>query len=184
MLIPVVGPGDILAVRSPGWGPRLIRAGAGIRELITGTAEPNLDNHIAVVHHVDPHGSLWCLEGRPGGVGWRQADDYLKSPWTVHNALQPKTDAQRKIVCDTMKAMIGTPYDWEAIAADAAGAFGLEHVWEPTWHGQVPGHVVCSSAAAYGYSKAVLKRPEPSGDGRETSPADWVSFCITGHYWH
>lgn len=183
MLTPIVQPGDILAVRSPGLGPRLIRAGAGLRELITGQPEPNLENHIAVVHHIDPHGSLWVIEGRPGGVGWRQADDYLRSPWTVHNALQPKTPAQRKTVCDTMRSLLGTPYDWEAIIADAAGAFGLEHAWEPTWHGQIPGHVDCSSLAAYGYTKAFLRRPDPAADGRETTPADWVAFSITNRFW-
>jgi hypothetical protein len=184
MLTPVVQPGDILAVRTSGWAARLIRAGAGLRELVTGSAAPNLDNHIAVVHHTDPHGNLWVIEGRPGGVGWRQADDYLVSPWTVHNANEPKSEAQRSVVTATMKAMLGTPYDWGAIVTDAGDAFGLEHLWEPTWHGQVPGHVVCSSLAAYAYSKASLYRPGSASGTREVTPADWVTFLIENRYWH
>lgn len=181
MLTPVVFPGDVLAVRSPGFATRLIRAGAGLKELVTGTAEPNLDNHIAVVHHTDPHGVLWVIEGRPGGVGWRQANDYLASPWTVHNAKQPKSAVQRQVICDTMHTLLGTPYDWEAIVADAGEAFGLAHAWEPSWHGRVPGHVDCSSLAAYSYSRTTLARPAGS---REVTPADWVAFIIENRYWH
>ena len=176
----LVAPGDILAVRSPGTAGRLIRFGSAMRELVTGAAEPNLDNHIAVVHHTDKAGTLWVLEGRPGGVGWRQASDYLASPWTLSNAGQPKTPAQRKAVCDAMHAIIGVAYDWEAIAADAGDAFGLDRVWQPGWDGKVPGHVVCSSSAAYAYTKAGLGRPDQVADGREVTPADWVAF-ILGH---
>jgi hypothetical protein len=169
-------PGDILAVRSPGWGPRIIRFGAAMRELVSNQPEPNLANHIAVVSHTDKAGTLWCLEGRPGGVGWRDSSDYLRSPWTVSNIGQPKTAAQRKTVCDGAVAMIGTPYDWEGIAADAADALDLGALWHPRF-GQVPGHVVCSSLAAWLYGKAGLDKP--AGD-REVSPADWLAFII-GH---
>jgi hypothetical protein len=153
-----------------------------MRELVTGSAEPNMDNHIAVAHHQDAHGTLWVLEGRPGGVGWRQANDYLRSPWTLTNAGQPKTDAQRAAVCKTAEAMLGTAYDWQAIAADAAGAFGLNGVWLPKWDGKVPGHVVCSSLAAYAYTRAGLGRPIQAADGREVTPADWVTFILTHGY--
>ena len=169
-------PGDILAVRSPGTAARLIRFGAALRELVTGNAEPNMDNHIAVAHHTDKAGTLWCLEGRPGGVGWRDARDYLASPWTVSNVGQPKTDEQRKTVTDGAVAMIGTAYDWEGIAADAALAIGLD--FRPRF-GQVPGHVVCSSLAAWLYGKAGLAKPD--GD-REVSPADWLTFIISHKY--
>ena len=175
-----VQPGDILAVRSPGWGPRLIRFGAAVRELLSGDPEPNLDNHIAVAHHTDQAGTLWVLEGRPGGVGWRDARDYLRSPWTVTNIGQPKTTAQRNTVCQGAVALIGSPYDWQAIAADAAGAFGLADVWHPAWAaGHVPGHVVCSSLAAYLYSKAGLACPP---GGREVTPSDWLDLILT-HHW-
>jgi hypothetical protein len=76
--------------------------------------------------------------------------------------------------------MLGTPYDWDAIAADAAGAFGLRDVWGMKWtDGQVPGHVVCSSLAAYLYQHCGLACPP--GD-RTVSPADWLKLLITNHW--
>ncbi len=176
-----VQPGDILATRSPGMGGRLIRFGAAMRELVTGQAEPNLQNHVAIVHHQDAHGTLWALEGRPGGVGWRQADDYLASPWTLSNAGQPKTAGQRAAVCKTAEAMIGTAYDWRAIVEDAGAAFGLHGVWAEKAGGQVPGHIVCSSLAAYAYDRAALAAPEPE-DYAHVTPSDWVAFIIEHDY--
>jgi hypothetical protein len=175
-------PGDIFAVRSPGTAGRLIRFGAALRELVTGSAEPNLDNHIAVVHHTDKAGTLWVLEGRPGGVGWRDAGDYLKSPWTVTNVGQPKTDAQRKQICGITEAMIGTAYDWAAIAEDGALAFGLKDIWTEKASGQVPAHIVCSSLAAYAYDKAGVPAPAGPGDYRHVSPADWTAFILSGRW--
>jgi len=175
-----IQPADVLAIRSQGVGGRLIRFGAALRELVTNQSQPNLHNHIAVVHHIDKHGTLWGIEGRPGGVGWVDCDKYLRSPWTITNARQPKTDTQRHHVCDVMVAMLGTPYDWEAIEADTVEAFGLH--WKPDWHGTVPGHVCCSSAAAYGYTKGGLVRPDPKEDGREVTPADWTNFILVNRY--
>ena len=168
-----VQPGDVLAVRSGGLAGAAIRLGAALRDQV------NLSNHIAVVHHTDEHGTVWALEGRPGGAGWRDAKTYLASPWTVTNAGQPKTPGQRETVCATMTAMIGTAYDWQAIVADAAGAFGLSGIWHPAWDGTVPAHVVCSSLAAYGYGKAGLECPK---DGRETTPAEWVDLIMANRW--
>lgn len=173
LTVTAVQPGDILAVRSGGLAGLAIRLGAAIRDQV------NLSNHIAVVHHTDAHGTVWALEGRPGGVGWRDARAYLASPWTVTNVGQPKTAGQRKTVCDTMLAMIGTAYDWTAIVADAAGAFGLGEIWHPAWDGTVPAHVVCSSLAAWGYSKAGLTCPP---GGREATPADWVGLIMANRW--
>src|ERR1700755_764951 len=169
-------PGDILAIRTvsnkpfwkdPSWW---IRFGAAVHN------EANLSNHIAVAHHFDDKGTLWCAEGRPGGVGWVEATTYLKSMDLLTNVEQPKTDAQRKIVVDTMLSMIGVGYDWEAIAADAFNDFGIKIPgWESDWNGQVPAHVVCSSLAAYGYAKAGL--PCPKGD-RLVQPSDWDDFIL------
>lgn len=39
--------------------------------------QANLSNHIAVADHYDKAGTLWCAEGRPGDVGWRDARTYL-----------------------------------------------------------------------------------------------------------
>jgi len=131
-------------------------------------------NHVAVVHHTDAQGTLWCIEGRPGGVGWRDAHDYLGSRYTVANVAQPKSAGQREAVCEVAHALLGTPYDWQAIVKDCGNAFGLAKAWSLKWaHGTVPAHVVCSSLAAYGYSTAKLLCP--SGD-REVSPADWLKL--------
>ena len=164
-------PGDVLAVRSTGWAGRLIRFGAALRDT------PNLSNHIAVVHHRDAKGTLWVYEGRPGGVAQQDATAYLNSRWTLTNAAQPKTDAQRAAVTATMGALFGTAYSWDAIAADAATDLGITLPgWDPSWRGTVPGHVVCSSLAAYAYAKAALLHPP--GD-RGCQPADWDEWIIT-----
>jgi hypothetical protein len=170
-----VQPGDVLCVRSPGLAGKLIRIGAEM------AGQPGLDNHVAVAHHVDAHGTLWVLEGRPGGVGWRQADDYLKSPWTVANTGQPKTLVQRSAVCKTAEAMIGTAYSWEAIAADAGMAFGLKDIWAEKAGGRLPGGIVCSSLAAFAYDRNGLPAPGPA-DYAHVTPADWVAFILEHGY--
>jgi len=172
-----VKPGDILATRSPGWTAAAIRIGAAL------TGKINLSNHVAIVVKTDAHGTLWVVEGKPGGVGWRQASDYLGSKWTITNADQPKTDAQRKTVCDTAVHLIGTAYDWKAIAADAAADLRQGFNWAPDWgQGQVPGQVVCSSLAAYAYDQASLARPP--GKARTCQPGDWDTWCITRGWAH
>jgi hypothetical protein len=160
-------PGDVLAVRGGGIPAAAIRLGAALR------GKPNLSCHIAVVDHADDNGTLWCIEGRPGGVGWRDAKDYLASPWTLTNAAQPKDPAQRALITRTARAMLGTPYDWAAIAGDGLSDL---HLWDPV-HGQVRGHVVCSALAAYAYDKAGLARP--ARDERMVQPADWDTWILT-----
>lgn len=170
-----VQPGDLLLTRSSGWASAMIRFGAAARD------EPNLINHVAVVHHTDDAGNLWCAEGRPGGVGWAAATPYLASPWTVTNAGQPKTPAQRDTIAAGALALLGTGYDWEAIAADALDALHLRMPtwWRPEWGGAVPGHVVCSSLAAWLYQKAGLTCPP--GD-RKVTPADWQQLIIRNRW--
>ena len=165
-------PGDVLAVRSGGLAAIAIRLGAALR------GAPNLDNHIAIMHHTDASGVPWCLEGKPGGAGWRDARAYLDSRWTLTNAAQPKTQAQRTGVCKLAESMLGTAYDWEAIADDTAQAFGLPGIWKPGTKGVVPGHVVCSSLAAYAYDRNGLKAPAP-GDYRHVTPGNWDEFILT-----
>lgn len=174
MMPPAVEPGDVLAIRTGGWQARWIRFGSAIRD------QPNLSNHIAVAHHRDPHGTVWVIEGRPGGAGWRDATAYLASPGLLTNAAQPKTPEQRRQVTATMEGLVGTAYDWEAIAADAAADLGWQLPgWDPTWKGTVPVHVVCSSLAAWAYAKADL--PRPAG-ARGVQPAAWDQFII-GRGW-
>ena len=168
---PAVLPGDVLAVRSGSLAAWAIRFGSAFRD------GPNLSNHIAVASHYDAHGTLWCAEGKPGGVGQRDARAYLASPWTLTNAAQPKTRAQRDAVAGVMTALNGTAYDWQAICASAARDLGFTLPgWDPGWHGQVPAHVICSSLAAYAYAKAGLACPPGE---RGCQPSDWDTWILT-----
>lgn len=163
-------PGDVILVRSGGIAGTMIRLGAALRDA------PNLSNHVAVAHHVDAHGTLWCVEGRPGGAGWRDAKAYTGSAWTLDNSAQPKTDLQRTAVCTVMAALVGTSYDWPAIVADAAADLHLDTAWLPAWNGTVPAQAVCSSLAVYAYGKAGLPSPP---DVRTCQPSDWSQFILT-----
>ncbi|HET9118323.1 MAG TPA: hypothetical protein VFN75_09685 [Pseudonocardiaceae bacterium] len=160
-------PGTVLAVRSGGFAGAGIRLGAALLD------EPNIENHIAVVHHTDASGTTWAIEGRPGGVGWRNASDYLASRWTVNNSAQPLTLAQRDVIARTCEAMLGTPYDWEAIVDD-----GLRdlHLWAPKL-GNVQGQTVCSALAAHAYD--IAQAPRPKGGERLVQPADWDQWIVT-----
>jgi hypothetical protein len=169
----VSGPpaGLVLVTRGGGIAAVMIRFGAALR------GRPNLSNHVAVVHHTDPHGTTWAIEGRPAGVGWADAGPYLASAWTLTNAAQPMTPAQGAGIAATMQALLGTPYDWEAIAADAAATFGLTLPgWDQTWKGVVPGHVQCASAAAYALAKQGMAHP---GGDRACDPGAWDQFILT-----
>lgn len=170
-----VQPGDLLCVNTGNsLAEKLIRFGAAVRN------EPNLANHVAIVHHYDANDVLWVLEGRPGGVGWRQAADYLASAYTISNVLQPKNPRQRNNVTMGGQKLIATRYDWAAIVDDAAKAFGIQIPgWNPSFGDKVPGHLVCSSYAAYLYAKAGLEHPQ--GD-RNVSPADWVDLILKNRW--
>jgi hypothetical protein len=170
-------PADLVIVRTPGLAGEVIRFG----EMLQG--KPDLRNHVAMFHHA-ADGVNWYLEGRPGGLGWRAfpagADGYASSRWTITNADQPKTPAQRDAACTVMRQMLGAPYDWGAIEADTASALRLPDIWKG-WtgvpDGTMPGHVVCSSSAAYAYRKTMLAAPEEGG-GRLVEPADWDWFIM------
>lgn len=162
--------GDVLLIRNPSnFFSRLIRLGSALRD------RSNRVNHVAIVHHVDPTGTVWAIEGRPGGVGWVNANLYLANRRTVTNAAQPKTPEQRYAVGVAAEAMVGTPYDWPGIARDAMQALGLEQLW-PLHRGwkQPPEQVVCSSLAAWVYDQVDLGRPP--GEAREVTPGDWDDY--------
>ncbi len=171
-----VQPGDVILVRTGSVAGAAIRLGAAL------LGRANLQNHVAIAHHVDEAGRLWVLEGRPGGVGWRDARAYLASPWTVNNAGQPKAAGQRAQICELAKGMLGEKYDWSAVIADAMQAARIPDLWRRDWNGHAPGAVVCSSFAAYLYGKAGLDRPAPSAGGRYVEPADWTDFIIQNRY--
>jgi len=168
-------PGDVLAVRTPGLAASLIRAGEAL------SGKMDLDNHVVVAHHQDPQQRWWGLEGRPGGVGWADLSQYLRNRWTVNNCGQPgRTPEGRARVCDAAVHLLGTPYDWEAVADDALRAFRMADLWSANYDGAAPGHVVCSSFAAFLYEREGWDRPSPSG--RDVEPGDWTAFCIVSGY--
>lgn len=163
-------PGDLLLTRSksiPGWA---IRLGAAFQD------KPNLVNHVIIVDHVDKVDKLWGIEGRPGGVGWKEIDlNLLKNPYTMDNRQQPKTLEERQFVCDGAQGLLGTQYDWLAIAGDGLDAVGLPNPWDHLWEEGEPAHVVCSSAADNLYEGAGLEAPKPD---RNCKPTDWSELWI------
>ncbi len=174
-----VQPGDVLAIHGVSLEDKAIELGSAL------LGEPNLASHIAVLHHQDAKGTWWALEGRPSGVGWRDATGYLNSPYTITNRHQPKTDSQRTEICYWMGRLINTQYDWDAIVNDALRDLHLQTIDDP-WgvkdaNGEVSGHIVCSSAAvvAYALSPCLYPRYAPEAN---IEPSDWVKFIIEGNY--
>lgn len=166
--------GDVICVRSSGWAGKLIRFGAAI------LGRSNLVNHIVIAHHVDDGGTLWGIEGRPGGVGWVDVSEVVKGPFTNANTEQPKTDEQRTAIAKFAESLLGTPYDWSAIVADAMDSLRLAKLWhKETSSATVPAHVVCSSFADWIYEQVGLASPNKvDGDYRYTTPADWDEFIM------
>jgi hypothetical protein len=165
--------GDVLTVQTRlGIAEKLIDIG----EVLMG--EPGYANHVIVVSHQTTDGVWHGVQGQPGGVGWVDCRPYLDDPHTTSNSDQPKTAGQRKIIQQVMQAMIGTPYDWTAIAHAAADALHLPDLFAQNWHGKgYPGHVICSSLASYGAMMAGLAHPKIHTE-RDTTPADWSEFNI------
>jgi hypothetical protein len=170
--------GDVLVTREgPWWVSAAIRFGARLRN------RPGHCNHVIVVHHRDEAGTLWGIEGRPGGVGWRDLSGPLSWPLTNANNHQPKTDEQRAQLADIMVEMLGRPYDWRGIAEDTRQALGrswgiaIAREWKD---GDVPGEVVCSSLADYAYERVGLQNPGGGKITRGTTPGDWDWFMIDG----
>lgn len=171
MTLPPVQPGDILAVRTPPtiWGA-LIRIGAAL------AGKPNLDDHIVVVTQVQD-GVTLGVEGAPGGVRRVDVARY-DGPYVFSNVRQPKTQAQRAQVAELAQAMLGTPYDWVGIADDTLQALHLERrrVDDDYPADKAPGHVVCSSLAAWIYGRVGLDHP--TGPARWTTPGDWTEWML------
>jgi cell wall-associated NlpC family hydrolase len=166
-------PGDVLVITGTSDTSKLIEVGAVL------AGEPAA-SHVAILHHTDAAGVPWAIEGRPGGVGWADARGYLGDRRTLTNAAQPKTPLQRHDVCALAAKLLGTPYDWVGgIAEDALKALRLPELWaekDPAT-GLVPGHVVCSSLAAWVYDRDGLLAPAPA-DWRHVTPGDWAGFII------
>lgn len=168
-----IQPGDVLLTRDPTWWARLIRFGAAMRD------QPDTWNHVIIASHVDDAGTFWGIEGRPGGVGWVDLAPWIADRWTITNAEQPKTSEQRTQITVAAKGLLGTPYDWAGIVEDGMVAINATRLWRLRDFGKtgVPGHVVCSSLAAWAYTQAGLAGP-PVARLREVTPADWASMIL------
>jgi len=154
----ILKPGDVLAVRGGGLAAGLIRVGEEM------SGKPGLDNHVAIMHHWQG-GVPWGLEGRPGGVGWADLRGYAASPYTVSNCAQPgRTGAVRAQLAD-----------------DTLRAFRMDDLFSQTVDGVVPGHVVCSSFAAFLYK--LYGWDHPGVPDRACEPADWTAFALD-HGWN
>lgn len=164
-------PGDVIVTMTPdvvGW---LIR----FRSRILG--KPDLHNHVALFTHLDNTGRPRGLEGRPSGFGWANLDKYLNHPSTVANTDQPgRDDEQREKVVRGAVAMIGIPYDWQAIIAFAAGTARLPFLPREWPADGVPSHVVCSSAVDYLYESVSWASPGGLKRTRAVDPGDWTQF--------
>jgi hypothetical protein len=174
-----VRPGDILLTRHSNWRTRAGIAGWLIRLGARLLGTPDTVDHVIIAHHLDLAGTYWGIQGQPGVVSQVDIAPALADRNTITNALQPKTTLQRQMVCATAEAMYTgkVPYDWPAIAVDTANVV-LHHVaplWrsKDQWGGQVPAHVVCSSAADFAYERAGLASPKPD---RWCTPGDWAKF--------
>ncbi len=169
-------PGDLLLTRSrTGMAGRLIRFGA----LLTGQVEAW--NHVCAFHHIDPAGTPWGIEGRPGGVGWVDIRHYIKDPHTLTNVGQPKTDEQRQIVTSGAEGLLGVAYDWASIGLDAVAATRINLAWSHNGGDGPPAHVVCSSLADWLYNHAGLTSPSKM-PWQLTTPADWAELIMQSHW--
>lgn len=168
-------PGDVLVTRSDGFFPRIIRLGQAL------VGSPNTVNHAIIAHHYDDAGTFWGIEGRPGGVGWVDLTDRVSSPFTNANVMQAKDAVQRAAIVKLSGALLGTPYDWAAIAADGMRAIRAQRLWKSKDYedGKPPAHVVCSSYADWVYHELGLPSPSRmSGVSREVTPGDWETFIV------
>lgn len=166
-------PGDLLIVHDPGIWAWWIRVGAWLRR------QPHQWNHVLVVHHVDAAGTLWGIEGRPGGVGWRDlhASGYLTDTRTLSTARlwANATTEQLTLMRDGAQALLGTHYDWPAIIAD--GLRCVDPIWRlrDQWGPGAPGALVCSSMADYIAEQVGLRNPTAD---RLCTPADWAQLIL------
>jgi hypothetical protein len=140
---------------------------------------PSICNHAIVVHHRDAAGVWWGIEGRPGGVGWRDLTEPLKWATTNANNAQPKSEGQRYLVATAVESMLDTPYDWGGIVTDAQQA--ARWLWKQAgeWQDdQKPAAVVCSSLADWAYEQVGLPNPGGTAQTRMTTPGDWDDWMI------
>lgn len=170
-----LGIGDVICTRGGGWVGRTIRFGAAM------VGRPNTVGHVAIFMGPGSDGKPRVIEGRPGGVGWKDASGYLKDHWTVDNRKQPKDEAQRAAVAAGAIAMLGTPYDWVGIGMDGMKAIRAPEIYRraAVKGEKSPDQVVCSSLADWLYSHVGLANPGNPAFDRTTTPGDWAEFITT-----
>lgn len=181
-MLTALNPGDVVAVDTGNaLQDDLIRLGALLDH------EPAPANHVVIVHHRDQAGTLWGIEGRPGGVGYADMAKYTHGPlarYANSNTALPRSALQSDAVCMTAAKLLCTPYDWAGgIAADGLTALHLTDIaaqldkwWG--WHDGTtlrPAHVVCSSLAAWVYLHLGLPCPKVA-DAELCMPADWWAY--------
>ena len=178
-----IGVGDIICTRNnTGWAARMIRLRAGLLD------QPNLVNHVIIVHHKQPNGDWIGLEGKPGGVGWINITQrkVLKSPWIVTNQHQTKTDEQRYLVAKAAEKLLGVQYDWVGIAQEAFAWGPAKRIFalmNDKWGSKdrIPEHVFCSNYADWCYDSVGIKSPGRFFD-RNVTPNDWAEWSIVKRY--
>lgn len=176
-LTQLLKPSDLLIIRTGGLAAHLIQIGQSMM------GQPNLGNHVALAHHLDQSGKFWwLLEGRPGGVGWADSRKYEHSRYMLNNCGQPRTEGQRQAITIEAEHLIGTAYDWAAIADDTLRAFHMPELWKrvSAAPGVAPAQVVCSSYAAFLYDHAGCDVPQWTAE--DTTPGDWDGFILDRGY--
>ncbi len=173
-MITEVGVGDVLAVHTGTIAGDIVE----VAERIAHDAGDHV-GHVIIAHHQDKAGTWWGIEGRRGGVGWAELTEYIgTNRFDNDNSWQPRTPAERVQVAKVLESCLGVGYDW--VGGIIADAFGIEKAhelaamidrWWGWGHGPRPGHVVCSSLAAWVYG--TLDLPHPGTPGEMTTPADW-----------
>jgi hypothetical protein len=173
MPVKIVQPGDVLIVRTGGWAGILIRIGAWLRR------KPDVWNHAVIAHHIDAAGTWWGIEGRPGGVGWKDIRGFLSSPVTLTTAelWAAATPEQRRTICEGAEALLTTRYDNVAIIVAALQV--IDPLWQTRarseWGGEVPAQVICTSLVDYLGEQVGLPTPERD---RWCTPWDWAELIM------
>lgn len=151
--------GDVLLIRSHGIFADVVRSSLALARY------PDTSNCFAVIDHSFPHGPVWALEGRPGGLGWRNADDYFHGfghRYVLTNWQQTKKPEQRKIIVNEMRKLLSYP---------------LESSFTQT----TDCNVVASTLAAKAYNAAGLACPYID-ETTIVTPADWDTFILQRYH--
>lgn len=174
-----IGIGDVIVTRE---GPWIISWGIRLGARLMGL--PSHVNHVIIVHHRDPLTGKWVgIEGRPSGTGWCDVQARLDGPLTNANTAQPKTEAQRYLIATAAEVLVGTRYDWGAIAEAARQATRLRVKAAREWPDDaVPGAVICSAFADWAYERSGLDNPGGHVLTRFTTPGHWDRFIMEGRF--